>query len=284
MDSLADEVEGIFVRCHPVPPEFPILSRLENVICYAPEQFNCHYTEFKGTFDDLVKGLGQNSRSRFKRLVSRYRKLCGGEIPVQEFRRSQEMEEFLRLARKVSSRSYQEKFLAGGIPNTPSFSQRLHERALGDQVRGYILFHGSKPVAYQLLRHQEGILFEPLYGYDMDYSKNGVGAVLQFCLVERWFSEGTYRILDNGPGDEYHRKVLAANCVRCGDLYFLRRRLRNRALVRLHRGNDILSKGMGRLLQAVGLKDRVKKLVWSKYCLPLCLSGTTTLDAIPALA
>jgi len=264
LDSLPGHIRGLWVPSHPIQGPIPVVTRLGHILRYAPQQFYRHYTEIGGSFEDYFSNFGASSRREFRRQASRYANLCGGEIPIREYRRPEEMEEFYRHARTVSARSYQET-LDGGFPKSDTMVDCLRDLAQRDANRGYILFHGERPVAYHYLRHNNGILSEPVYGYDMEYRKWGVGAVLQFRLLEQWFAQGCYRMLDHGEGQDYHQVVFATGKVMCANLYFFRRTVRASAAVHLHRAVEATSRTTGRILQAMHIKDAVKKLLWHKY-------------------
>ncbi len=272
MGELPPEVQGIYIRSHPIKERLKKVVRLPEAIRYVPDQHDRHYMMLNGTMDAYYKGLGHSTRRELRRQVSRFEAYCGGRLDVQEFKQPRQMADFYNLARRVSARSYQEQLLEGGFPNGPHVVSGMRQAAARDLVRGYVLFHGQRPVAYQYLQNRGGILTEPLYGYDQDYRKWGVGAVLQVCLLERWLKEGCYRMLDHGPGADYHQKIYSTGSVRCASVYFLRPRAANRLIVAMHRCTEAVSAGAGAALAAVGLKDKLKKAVWSKYCLALALA------------
>ena len=262
--ALPERLDGLYIRSHPIESPLPVVATVSGVLRYAPNQTDRYFMDLTGRFDDYVGGLGKSSRRELKRQTFRYTQLCGGKLPVREYRSPNEMEEFYRFARHISARSYQELLMHGGFPEGQAVIDDLREQAAVNAVRGYVLLHGDRPVAYQCIRHREGILYEPLYAYDQEYRKWGPGAVLQFWLLERWMNEGAYRVLDHGPGVDYHQVTYATHRQRCAELYFLRDTARLRLMVGLHRVTDSLSVNAGRILRALGIKDAAKRLLKMK--------------------
>ena len=90
----------------------------------------------------------------------------------------------------MAKKTYQEKLLDAGIPESERFVREMESLAAQDQVRAYILFDRERPVSYLYCPVEDGTLIYAYLGYDPDYMKLSVGTVLQWLAVEQLFGEG----------------------------------------------------------------------------------------------
>jgi len=214
-----------------------------------------------GTFEDYLKQFSSKSRSTLRRKVRKYGQLCGGEPDWRTYRTAAEMEEFYRLARDVSRKTYQERLLDAGLPESDEFRKELLAAAERDFTRGYLLFHESRPVAYLHCPIHDGVVFYGHLGYDPEYAKWSPGTVLQHLALEQLFMEPDLRMFDFTEGEGQHKSFFATHSALCADIYYLRRSLRNRGLVRLHAVLEAFSRALVRQLDRLGLKERIKRLI-----------------------
>ena len=253
--------DGILLRSHPVAERLPRVSRAEEFVRYVPSQYERRYIDLGGTFEDYLKQFSSKSRSTLRRKVRKYGQLCGGEPDWRTYRTPSEMEEFYRLARDVSRKTYQERLLDAGLPESDEFRKEMLEAAERDSTRGYLLFHESRPVAYLHCPIHDGVVFYGHLGYDPEYAKWSPGTVLQHLALEQLFGEPGQRMFDFTEGEGQHKSFFATHSALCADIYYLRRSLRNRCLVRLHAGLDTFSRALVRLLDRLGVKERIKRLI-----------------------
>jgi hypothetical protein len=121
VEASAAKGDGILLRSHPIPEKLPRIGRARNRLRYVPSQYERRYIDLDGTFDEYLKRFSSKSRSTLRRKVRKFAKLCGGEPTWRTYRTPKEMEEFYRLAREVSRRTYQERLLDAGLPETDEF-------------------------------------------------------------------------------------------------------------------------------------------------------------------
>jgi len=261
VEEKAPPAEGILLRSHPVGERLPRVSRTEAFVRYVPSQYERRYIDMTGTFDEYLKRFSSKSRSTLRRKVRKYGQLCGGEPDWRTYRTPAEMEEFYRLAREVSSKTYQERLLDAGLPESDEFKAEMLRAAERDETRSYLLFREEKPVAYLHCPIHDGVVFYGYLGFDPEYAKWSPGTVLQHLALEKLFTEADLRMFDFTEGEGAHKSFFSTHSVLCADIYYLERSLRNRCLVRLHTGLDSFSRAMVRLLDRLGLKERIKRLI-----------------------
>ena len=148
-----------------------------------------------------------------------------------------------------------------GLPDSEAFQSELESLAAQDLARGYILFDGQKPTAFLFCPIRDGVLLYQYLGYDPDYMNWSAGTVLQWLALEAIFNEGRFSIFDFTEGQSDHKRFFATDSVGCANVYFLRKTLGNMLLVNAHIGMEDLSKKAGDLLDRMGLKTKIKKLI-----------------------
>ncbi|MFM8992258.1 MAG: GNAT family N-acetyltransferase [Alphaproteobacteria bacterium] len=177
----------------------------------------------------------------------------GGASDWRAYRGEDEIAAFHGLARGISARSWQERRLDAGLPGGADFLDGLRERARRDAVRGYLLFLGTRPVAYMLCPVDDGILRNAHVGFDPDAAALSPGAVLQWLVLAALLEEGRHRLFDFTPGDGQHKRLFATRSVACADAMLLRPSPRVLAVIAAQRGCDLASSGGAALLRSLGL-------------------------------
>jgi len=180
---LDDGIQAIVTRSHPVSGPLPTLSRTKGAIRYVPSQYLRRYAELAGTFQDYLAKFSAKTRNTLRRKVKAFRSHGAGS-EMREYKRPDEMPEFYRLARTVSSRTYQERLLDAGLPADEEFQAALIADARQDAVRGYLLFLRNEPIAYLYCPVEDGVLVYSHLGYDPQHAGLSPGTVLQFLAQE----------------------------------------------------------------------------------------------------
>jgi CelD/BcsL family acetyltransferase involved in cellulose biosynthesis len=253
--------EGFYIHAMPLKCELPAVSRIDDYICYAKLQYQHSYIDLSGSWGDYEKKFSSKTRSTIKRKVNKFTQHCGGALHWRTFRTPDEMSEFYALARAVSRRTYQERLLDAGIPASDEFLEQMKSLATKDRIRAYILFDRERPVSYLYCPIDDGVLSYAYLGYDPGYLRLSVGIVLQWLALGQLFDEAKFRYFDFTEGQSDHKQLFATHQVSCGNLIFLRSKLRNLVLVYTHSCFGRLSKTLGSILERWGVKAKVKQLI-----------------------
>jgi CelD/BcsL family acetyltransferase involved in cellulose biosynthesis len=261
LEALAGNCAGFLLRSLPLAAAQPRWRISGPYICYTPLQFQRYYIDLRQTFADYKAKFSSKSRSTLTRKVRRFAEQFGGAVQWRCYQRPEQMSEFHCLAREVSAKTYQERLLDAGLPDSPGFLRHVESLAAQDQVRAYVLFDGAKPVAFLFCPARDGVLLYQYLGYDPAYMEWSPGTVLQWCALEAIFAERRFTLFDFTEGQSEHKRFFATGSVRCANVFFLRRNLRNLALVLGHMGLESASQHAGALLERIGMKARVKKLI-----------------------
>jgi CelD/BcsL family acetyltransferase involved in cellulose biosynthesis len=231
------------------------------MIRYVPAQYRRYYIDMKGGFDEYLQKFSSKSRFTMKKKLRRFAEHSGGTIRWTTFRRPEEMSEFYRLARQVSTTTYQERLLHAGLPTSEKAQREIHELAAADAFRGYILWDGERPIAYLCCPIDDGVVKYAHVGYDPEFREWSPGIVLLRLALEQLFAEKRYRAFDFTEGEGPLKEFFASRFTECADIYFFRRKARYRAVVFVHSTLESASRRAGSMLDRLGLKTRVKDLI-----------------------
>ena len=256
---LAHGSQGFMIRALPVAGELPRLSAIDGYLRYVPLQYGHCYIDLRTPFAVYQNKFSSKTRATIKRKLRKYAEHCGGQIDWKTFASPQEMRDFHRHARDVSRKTYQERLLDAGIPDTEEFMCEMQDLAAAGQVRGYVLFDRERPVSYLYCPARDSTLVYAYLGYDPAYMQYSVGTVLQWLAVQQMFEEANFKFFDFTEGQSDHKRLFATHELRCANVMFLRRTLPNVILLRSHWGMDRFSKWLGDSLQTLGLKDWIRR-------------------------
>jgi CelD/BcsL family acetyltransferase involved in cellulose biosynthesis len=261
VDLLLPGSQGFLIRSLPVAGPQPLVSRRNGFLCYVSSQYPRYYIDMRRSFEQYKSKFSSKTRSTLNRKIRKFSEYCGGEIQWKVYQSPGEMAEFFRLARFVSEKTYQEKLLDAGIPDSEEFICEMERLAGQDSVRGFILFHQGKPVSYLYCPVTRGIVIYAYLGYDPGYMNFSVGTILQWLALERLFEENSFRFFDFTEGQSDHKKLFATGSMQCANVFFLRSNLRNQFLAYTQISINQLSKITGAILDRFGVKTAVRKLI-----------------------
>ncbi|MBN8737801.1 MAG: GNAT family N-acetyltransferase [Xanthomonadales bacterium] len=259
--DLDKSTRGYLIRMLPVDGELPIIEHFGPWLRYCFMQYRRCYVDLGQTFDDYVAKFSAKTRSTLRRKVKKYAEHCGGRIRFEVYQTRAEVRTFLAHAHAVSKLSYQERLLHMGIPATEAFIGQAGALADGGNLMAYVLFDGERPVSYLYCPVKDGIVGYAYLGYDPDYAKLSVGAVLHWLAIEQLFGTGRFRYLDFGEGESEHKLLFSTAQQHCVDMFLFRNTLRNKLLVVPHMLLKRFSTWTGALLERMGLKRAVRKFL-----------------------
>lgn len=261
-DSVPQSVQGVAIKSQPVSAELPRLTSLRGAIRYVPAQYRRFYVEFGQSFEEYLQKFSSQSRSKRRREVRRFAESSGGTLDLRTYTTPEELEEFLRVARELSQKTFQERLLDAGLPASAKFRGQLLEKAAAGKVRSFILFHNGHAAAYLLYEIRDpGIVISQYTGYDPALRALSPGTVVHHLSIEKLFAEGGLQMLDFTEGEGTHKQYFATASRLCADIYILKPSLRVRAILQLHATLHSLSHTAVGLLDRLGLKARIKKLI-----------------------
>jgi CelD/BcsL family acetyltransferase involved in cellulose biosynthesis len=222
------------------------------------------FVDLTGSFEDYLQKFSSKSRYTLKRSV---RKLLSDDktpVPWQQFTTPEEMDRFYTLAMDVSRKTYQHRLLDVGLPDGDDFRRKMAQSAAG-RVRGYILYHEHKPIAYVYCPiTEERVLLCAHVGYDPEFSSSSPGTALQYLILESLFKEARFSMFDFTEGEGQLKKFFATASRKCADVFYFRPRLRILLCLAMHSALYYVSRSITRFLALNRVKNLVRRFIRSK--------------------
>lgn len=195
---------------------------------FVRQRYTRYYIDFGVGFDGWLAGLSSNARQGMKRKAKKIAAESGGELDIRHFRKPEEMEAFHDVARKISLRTYQERLLGSGLPDSQEFVESMQAQAAADQARAWLLYIAGDPAAYLYCPVVDGTVIYAHVGHDPAFNDLSPGAVLQLEAMRDMFDEQRFTRFDFTEGEGQHKRQFATGGVACVDLLLLRPSLANR--------------------------------------------------------
>lgn len=260
-EGVDESADGLLYRSALTEQELPRIQRVGGLVRYVPQRFTRYYVDLSESWESYLNHFSSKTRSTLRRKARRFAEIDGGEIDWREYRTRDEMKTFYNLARQVSAKTYQERLLHVGLPDSDAFEAHIQDLAEQGKVLGYLLFIDGEPVSYLYLPVSgETVLYAHL-GYDPGLSKHSPGTVLMWVALERLFADPGFRYFDFMEGESDHKKLFSDHELKCADVYFLKSTLANNFWLKVHSALGRISNALGALLTRLRLKKFVKNLV-----------------------
>lgn len=252
-----------FVPCYPVQGEPPVIQRNGEWIVYTPYVFDNHFVDMAtiGTFETYLAQFSSKSRSTLLRKVRKFQEVSGGNLDWRIYSRPEQFDEFFSLAGPLSATTYQARLLNSGLPTDPRFVSTAKQRAASGDALGFVLFLEGNAVAYVFCFRTNGIVTYDYVGFDASRADLSPGTVLQFLILQFLFSDGRSRIFDFTEGEGGHKRLFGRSSLHCAKSYILKDSLGNRLLLRSHAVLNRSVESIGRWLDRIGLKNRVRAVI-----------------------
>ncbi|MBO9621340.1 MAG: GNAT family N-acetyltransferase [Sphingomonas sp.] len=260
LPPLAREAHGYSITSLPEPLVADAIKASGGMLPFVRQRYTRHYIDFTTGFEAWFAGLSSSARQGLRRKARKIAAECGGELDVRAFRTPAELETFHDVARRISLRTYQERLLGSGLPDTPEFIAEMLTLASAGGVRAWLLYIAGEPAAYLYCPAEGDTLLYAYVGHDPAFDDWSPGAVLQLQALQELFDEGRFAHFDFTEGEGQHKRQLASGGVACVDLLLLRPSLANRVTMAALAGFNRLVAEAKRAVQGAGLGGWAKKL------------------------
>jgi Acetyltransferase (GNAT) domain len=261
--SFPEGIEATRMYSCPLDVRARTIALQDGAIRYIPAQYDHLYVDLRGSFEDYLQKFSSKTRWTLRKKLKRFKEGCTEE-PFREYSDASEMPEFYALSRTVSKKTYQQRLLDAGIPQGTEFPLELNMRAARGEVQGYVLTRSTLPVAYALCYVRGDTVTLDKMGFDPKYADMHPGTVLTYLIIERLFAQRCFRVFDFGSGYFEYKAFFSTHSVRCAEIIYLRRNLRNFTLVLTHAALNAVSRTLKRVLDVLGLKARIIKWIHQK--------------------
>jgi CelD/BcsL family acetyltransferase involved in cellulose biosynthesis len=162
------------------------------------------------TFEDFVASRSPNTRWRIRREARRLEEELGDDLAVEIVRDESGLDQLVRDADLVASRTYQ-RALGAGFSDTPEQRALAQVGLEHGWLRGYLLYLRGEPIAYWLCSVYRETMLIRTAGYDNAYAEHRVGVHLLMSVIEDAIADPALRILDFGPGDAAYKQQFSSD-------------------------------------------------------------------------
>lgn len=229
LPPLARAAQGYSITSLPEALLPAMIAASGAMLPFVRQRYTRYYLDFEGDFEGWFAALSANARQNLRRKARKIAQESGGALDVRRFAAPEEMEAFHDVARRISLRTYQERLLGSGLPESPEFVRTMLDRAAAGQVRAWLLYIAGEPAAYLYCPVEDGTVVYAHVGHDPAFNDHSPGAVLQMVAVQDLFDEAAFVTFDFTEGEGQHKRQFATGGVACVDLLLLRPSLANRA-------------------------------------------------------
>jgi CelD/BcsL family acetyltransferase involved in cellulose biosynthesis len=260
LPPLDRDAHGYSVTSLPEDQQAAMAAASGGMLPFVRQRYTRYFTDLGGGFDAWLAGLSSNTRQSLRRKAKKIAAESGGDLDVRHFRTPGELESFHDVARRISLRTYQEKLMGSGLPDTPEFLHEMATEAAADRVRAWLLYVADEPAAYLYCPVVGDTVIYAYVGHDPAFNDFSPGQVLQLEAFRTLFDEGRYARFDFTEGEGQHKRQLSTGGVACVDLLLLRPSLFNRMTTLALGGfNRFVATGK-KAVNAAGLEKLAKKV------------------------
>jgi len=157
------------------------------------------------SYEQLYRQRSSNTRHNLKRYSKRLRETFKDQLAVRTYQHASEVEALLSDTEVIAAKTYQ-RGLGVGFAETELTRQLMMLAARRGWLRAYILYAGSRPIAFWngFLYHRT--LFTGSTGYDPDLGDLRPGTFLLERMLEELCAEKTADNVDFGFGDAQYKR------------------------------------------------------------------------------
>jgi len=259
--EIPKDVDLVLYGGRHITERLPTIQPTRRAICYIRNQTVNYYIDLAGSFDDYLKGFSSKTRSTLQRKLRKITAMAGGTLECRTFRTLDDVKEFHRYSRQIAVKTYQERMFDGAIPASVEFAERMRRLAQRNCLRAFVLLIKGEPVSYLYLPASDGALVYGYLGYDPTYARWSPGTILLYLALERVFAEQQFRYFNFTHGEGQAKELFGRARFLQADVHFFHWTLRNALAVYGHAGVEWLSSKIGQLLETVGLRKMMRKLL-----------------------
>ena len=158
-----------------------------------------------------------------------------------------QVEAFLELADRISSRSWQHRVLGRRIGADRSYVDKFRDLARRSLLRAFLLKCGPEPCAFVVGYQFEGVYHYEEIGFDPSFAHLSPGTTLLYLILEEFSRRNPPSALNFGIGDAPYKRRFANREGRDASVVLFRRGGGNRVRRESHRA-FLLGVGMAKRL------------------------------------
>lgn len=263
LPPLEREAHGYSITSLPEDRLDAMVDASGGMLPFVRQRYTRHYIDLTIGAQAWLAHLSGNARQGIRRKAKKIAQVTGGTLDIRRYRAPDDVELFHDIGRRISLRTYQERLMGSGLPDTPEFLTDMLAQAAAGQVRAWLLFIAGEPAAYLYCPVVDGTVLYAHVGHDPAFNDLSPGAVLQIEALQDLFAEAGeagLKRFDFTEGEGQHKRQFATGGVACVDLLLLRPSLANRATMAALGGFNSAVALAKRVVERTPLKRAAKTL------------------------
>ena len=211
-------------------------------------------------YEAYLKLLGSRTRADLRATRKKFLAQARSTVRTRRYTLPAEVEEFVRDAMTVSSKTWQFQHLKAGLRDADTLTRQYRATAALGWFRSYVVYVGEQPVAFQVGHVYRDVFHAHDTGYDPQWAHLSAG---NFQLTEIMLDlahDGVIRVFDFDRGDFAHKQHLATDTTPLGYFHLIPATPGGRLLAAALRTAGGVSQWLGTWLERLGLRARSKRL------------------------
>lgn len=232
-----------------------------HVIPYG-DPYRRRLIDLTDSFDAYLGKLGKATRSALRKTRRRLESHLGGPVQLEVHTDLDSVARFLEQAEAVSKRTYQWHLLERGIKDREHFEAVLRNAARNGLMRCYTLICHQEPAAFMVGFVHHGRYYSTDIGYEPKWAKWSVGNVMHCEVMEDLIQNCNLARRFDFMGDTVsHQRLSCGLYLEQANYYLLPKTLEGTMLAFALRFVDGSSVLLGRVLDRLGLKARIRRWI-----------------------
>jgi CelD/BcsL family acetyltransferase involved in cellulose biosynthesis len=226
------------------------------------DRYERRLIRFPASYDEYMQSRKSQTRKNLRNTQHKLERHLDGNVRLVCCAKASEVPEFVRRAVAISRKTYQWNLLGLGLRDSAKLENTLAAMAKHGWTRCYLLECEGTATAFMIGYLYEGTYYYVDVGFDPEWEKWSVGTILHLEVLRDLMDrcKGA-RSFDFSSGSGVHKKRFANDARAEANYLLLPRSFRNRALIGAYRITDAVGSGAVRLLEALGIKAVIKKMV-----------------------
>jgi hypothetical protein len=174
----------------------------------SPVTEKIHRHKLLESYETWLASLRRKTRGTIRRHIRRLEKLYPGKTRFLKITSAEDVPEFLELLDDVYEKTWQAKTFGYTKRNTKHnifYYQGIADRGW---LKSYLLLIDNQAAAFIIGYQYNGIFEYSEPGYDPQYSKIGIGSVLNYHMLQDLYQSDRPEAIDFGFGENQYKRVL----------------------------------------------------------------------------
>ena len=231
----------------------PILTRAGSVTLEEHWQ-----TSIPDTPDQLKARFSKKRRNEWNRLGRRLEEAAGGKLSVRCATAKGDIADFVSIAARITAATYKDR-LNVGFQDTPLTRSLLAQAAEAGRWRGYLMYAGDVPCAFESGTVFRRCFFAETSGYDPTYSRFSPGTLIWIRMLKGFIEDPAVRVIDYGFGGAQYKERFGTDHWVEASPYIFSRRLYPRLVGAVHTSVGTANVGMQRVAAKMGVVAWIKR-------------------------